>query len=345
LLNSSVYQNSSRFAIEYMNEDIKIAEKLVKEGPLSEASFQKIKLAYSGRFFSVGFEVRTLLYIGILLLSTGLGVLVYKNIDSIGHLAVILFIAAISFTCLGYCYMKRKPYSNEKVVSEKMLNDYILLLGCLTFVTFTGYLQYEYAVFGNFNGIAILLPAILFFALAYLVDHLGVLSMAITCLAAFVGITITPTELLQKNDFSSRDIIFSGLALGAFLLAIAAILSSRNIKKHFKFTYFNFGTHLLFVSCLAGMFCFDSWLLFFALLIALVSFSLWHANKDKSFYFLLFTVLYGYIGLTYLIFRILEKMPGSLSLSIAYIYVIGSSSMIILFLISTGKKFKKNAGI
>ena len=231
-----------------MTEDIPIAEKLNKDGTLSESGLQKIKSVYDGRFFSVGFELRTLLSAGIVLFSSGIGVLVYKNIDTIGHLVVILFIAAVSADCLGYCYMKRPPYSNEKVVSTKMLNDYILLLGCLTFVTFTVYLQYQYSVFGNMNGISMLLPAILFFALAYLFDHLGVLSLAITCLAAFVGITITPIQLLQKNDFSSENIIFSGLAIGALLLAAATILSNRNIKKHFKFTYFNFATHLLFVS-------------------------------------------------------------------------------------------------
>lgn len=328
-----------------MSEDIEIAEGLVKDGSLSEASFQKIKSEYSGRLFSVGFELRTLLYSGIILLSSGLGVLVYKNIDTIGHLAIILFIAAISSACLGYCYMKRLPYSNEKVASEKTLNDYILLLGCLTFITFAGYLQYQYAVFGTHHEISMLLPAILFFTLAYLFDHIGVLSMAITCLAAFVGITITPTELLQRNDFSSEYIIFSGLALGSVLVAAATILSSRNIKKHFKFTYFNFSTHLLFVSCLAGMFCLDSPLIFTVLLGILVGLSLGHANKDKSFYFLLFTVVYGYIGLTYLVFRGLMKIPNSGALSIAYLYMIGSSVLVILFLISTGKKYKKNASI
>lgn len=328
-----------------MSEDINIAEKLVKEGTLNEDSLLKIKSAYGGRLFSVGFELRTLLSVGILLLSSGLGVLVYKNIDSIGHLVVILFIAAVSFSCLGYCYMKRQPYSNEKVVSPKMLNDYILLLGCLTFVTFTGYLQYQYSVFGNMNGISMLLPAMLFFALAYLFDHLGVLSMAITCLAAFVGITITPTELLQKNDFRSEDIIFSGLALGAVLVTIAVVLSNKNIKKHFKFTYFNFATHLLFVSCLAGMFCLDAWLIFAALLSILFFFSLRHANKDKSFYFLLFTVLYGYIGLTDLVFRILFKLPSMFSIYAGFLYVISSSVLMILFLIFTGIKYKKNAAV
>lgn len=333
-------------SIANLSEDIHTAEKLLKEGTLSEDSFNKIKSVNAGQLFSVGFDLRTILYAGILLFSSGLGVLVYKNIESIGHLAVILFIAIVSFVCLGYCYVKRQPYSNEKVVSEKVLNDYVLLFGCLTFATFTGYLQYQYSVFGNYNGIAMLLPAILFFALAYFFDHIGVLSMAITCLAAFVGITITPIDLLQKNDFNSEDIIISGLALGALLIVAAVILSNRNIKKHFKFTYFNFATHLLFVSCLAGLFCLDSWLIFTILLGVIISFSLWHANKDRSFYFLLFTVLYGFVGLTYLVFRFfVVNIFRDSTMYIAFIYFIISSVLMILFLISSSKKYRKNVGV
>ena len=332
-----------------MEKDIEIADKLVKEGILGSESFEKIKSANDNNLFSVGFELRTLLSAGVLLLSSGLGVLVYKNIDTIGQLAVILFIAVVSFSCLGYCYIKRKPYSREKVNSPGVLYDYIMLLGCLTFATFTSYLQYQYSVFGSHNGIAMLLPAILFFALAYYVDHIGVLSLAITCLAAFVGIAITPIELLRNNDFRSYDIILSGLALGVGLSGAAIVLANMNIKKHFKFTYLNFATHLIFISCIAGILMKDSWPLFGLVLIALVCLSYWNAMRDKSFYYLFFTALYGYVGVGCLFFRCLfnlvKELPGEGAIYIGYIYCIGSSVFTILFLVRSNRKLKRNAGI
>ena len=35
--------------------------------------------------FSLNYELRTFLYLGITMLTGGLGVLIYQNIDSIGH--------------------------------------------------------------------------------------------------------------------------------------------------------------------------------------------------------------------------------------------------------------------
>ncbi|HTB08152.1 MAG TPA: DUF2157 domain-containing protein, partial [Bacteroidia bacterium] len=197
--------------------DKEIAASLLADNTISEASYKKIDVSRSSALFSLNFELKTLLYAGVLLLSSGLGVLIYKNIDSIGHMAIILFIAAISTGCFVYCIRKSIPYSNNKVESPGIMFDYTLLFGCLTFVSFVGYLQFQYTVFGNYDDLAALIPALVFFAAAYYFDHLGVLSMAITTFAAYIGIAITPLELLKNNDFSGDRLIYSGLVLGLFL--------------------------------------------------------------------------------------------------------------------------------
>lgn len=328
-----------------------IVEKLYKDGDITEQGYQKLNSAYSNRLFSVGIELRTILYAGILLLTSGLGILVYKNIDTIGHLAVISFIALVSAACFVYCYMKSFPYSNLKVKSPHTFSNYILLLGCLTFAIFMGYLQYQYSTFGLHNEIAFLIPAIIFFAAAYYFDNLGVLSMAITALAGFIGIAITPTELLSNNDFSSHSLILSGLGLGAFLVGAALLLNHKKIKAHFTFTYLNFAVHLLFVSCLAGMFAFDDWFLFTLLLVLFVFLVGRHAYKEKSFYYLLFTVIYGYIGVSYVFFRVFVKAVESIRdfdvilIYLVPMYFIGSSVYIVMFLRKTNKKFKPDADI
>ena len=51
---------------------------------------------------------------------------------------------------------------------------------------------------------------VLFFC-AYFFDHIGILSLAITNLAAWVGIVVTPAEILKSNDFNSVTIIYTGL--------------------------------------------------------------------------------------------------------------------------------------
>jgi hypothetical protein len=323
-------------------KDTSIAEKLFKEGSINEQSHQKISSFYANRLFSVGLEVRTILYLGILMLSTGLGILVYKNIDTIGHLAVLAFIALVSLGCFAYCYTKRQPYSNQKLASANMLTDYVLLLGCLSFATFMGYMQYQYSTFGPHNEIAFLIPAIIFFTVAYYFDHIGILSMAITALAGFAGIAITPTSVFH-NDFASRQIILTGLGLGGLLVAAGLYLDKRKIKSHFTFTYLNFAIHVLFISCIAGFAEFDFWILFILLMGVFVFFLVRYANKEKSFYFLFFAVIYGYIGASCLVMRSLIGINNSDSLILLIpFYFISSSVYVVYLLRQANRKYKQH---
>ena len=77
---------------------IPIFEQLHREGLLSEASLNKIRIDEGTRLFSIHWEVKTLLYIGVLLLTGGIGILIYKNIETIGHTVILALIGAV---CAG----------------------------------------------------------------------------------------------------------------------------------------------------------------------------------------------------------------------------------------------------
>ncbi|HYH14359.1 MAG TPA: DUF2157 domain-containing protein, partial [Flavisolibacter sp.] len=123
-------------------------EKLYTEGLISENSFQTIRARISTQLFSVHYELKTILYLGVLLLSTGLGILIYKNIDTIGHQVVICLIMLISAGSFTYCLKRKRPFSWNKVEAPNPFFDYVLLLGCLTFITLVGYTQVQYTIFG-----------------------------------------------------------------------------------------------------------------------------------------------------------------------------------------------------
>lgn len=313
------------------------------EGLLSQVSYKKIKERSHRNYVSVHWEIKTLLYLGVLLLSGGLGILVYKNIDSIGHQAILLFIALVCAACYFYCYKFKLPFSTGKVAAPNSFFDYILLLGCCTFITFIAYLQFRYNLFGNRYGLAGFFPMVVLFFSAYFFDHLGILSMAIVNLAAWLGITVTPLHLLESNDFNSTTIIFTGMTQGILLLFMAWITDVKGIKKHFEFTYANFGTHLTLISCLASMFHFsNTYLLWFLLLAAMVYFFYAKALKERSFYFILVTTIYAYTGISYVVIMLLDKI-GNFNLGLVYlgfIYFIGSAIGLVLFLINSNKKIK-----
>ena len=99
-----------------------------------------------------------MLYLGVLLLNLGLGVLIYENVDTIGHAALIAFIGALSAGCFAYAFRQRLPFSPGEVGSPTLYFDYILLLACLTLLIMEGYWQYQYDIFGERYGLATAIP-------------------------------------------------------------------------------------------------------------------------------------------------------------------------------------------
>src|ERR1700759_1276870 len=138
--------------------NLKTFEKLRNEGLISEESFLKIQSASSKKSLSVHWELRTILYLGVLMLTSGLGILVYKNIDTIGHEAVLIFIALLSLSGFFYCFKKKYPFSIHKVEPPDSFFDYALLLACLCFIIFIGYWQYQYNIFGDRFGLVTFIP-------------------------------------------------------------------------------------------------------------------------------------------------------------------------------------------
>ncbi|MFT3937095.1 MAG: DUF2157 domain-containing protein [Chitinophagaceae bacterium] len=323
--------------------DSTLFEKLHAENLISNESLLKVKEAERHKLFSLHWELRTIPYLGVLLLTGGLGVLIYKNIDTIGHTAIVLFIAAVSLSSFVYCFKTAHLFHSGKVAAPNPFFDYILLLACLSFVTLIGYVQYQYHLFGNRYGLATFIPMLVLFASAYYFDHLGILSLAITSLCAWAGITVTPTRILEDNDFNNNNIIITGLVLGAGLLALAFATKLKAFKPHFTFTYTNFGMHIIFISTLAGMFNFTSIYFLWFLLLAAISFYFYRqALQQKSFYILLITTLYAFIGLSYVVVRLLfytlNADMGGVYLTL--MYFIAAGICLILFLIKMNRKIK-----
>lgn len=323
--------------------NLPLLHQLHSEGLLSNASLQKAKSQSTSKLFSLHWELKTILYLGIMLLSGGIGILVYKNIDSIGHTAILFFIALVCAGSFFYCFKYKLPFSAQRVQSPNAFFDYVLLLGCLMFITFIAYFQYQYNVFGNRFGLAAFFPMLVLFFSAYYFDHLGILSLAITNLTAWLGITVTPLRILQSNDFNSSTLIFTGVLLGALLMALAIVTTKRDYKKHFTFTYTNFGMHILFISILAGMFYFDAVFILWFLFLAVAAFYFYtKVIADKSFYILLICTLYAYTGISYVVIRLLSYI-SNLDLAAVYlgfIYFIASGTILVLFLMRTNKKMK-----
>ncbi|WP_316841021.1 DUF2157 domain-containing protein [Pedobacter gandavensis] len=316
---------------------------LKENGTISAESFEKLTEKQRSPLFSLHWELKTLLYLGVMMLSTGLGILIYKNIDTIGHQAILAFIAAICGGCFYYCFKHKKPFSRELLKAPSVLFDYLLLLGCLSFLTFTGYLQFQYQVFGTNYGLATFIPMLVLFYVAYEFDHLGILSIAITNLAVWMGVSITPNRLLSTGNFDNNTLIYTYLLLGAVLILAAFLTEHFNFKKHFRFSYLHFGVHISFIALLFAYFNhYESKLAFLWLLIlfALAFYLYLDALRHKSFYFMLLVIFYSYIAVSILVFRLMDTMNNIGGMYLLCLYFIVSATALILRIVRLNKQMK-----
>ena len=319
-----------------------IFEDFHKKGLISDESLENIRKKNLTALFTIHWELKILLYLSVTILSTGLGILVYKNIDTIGHQAVLAAIGLISIACFTWSYRNKLPFSTKKVESPDSFSDYVLLLGALSFLSFVGYLQFQLEVFGTRYGLATFIPMLFLFFTAYYFDHLGLLFLAIANLAIWMGVSVTPKDLLESRDFNNLTIIYTYLNLGLLLLAMALASRRYLFKKHFSFTYHHFGIHLTFIALISGYFhhTFYPALTWFIAITIVAGFIHQRAFKDKSFYFVLLTVLYAYIGLCGLVSRTLNLLNNNAAIYLIILYFIVSGLGLILTLISLNKRMK-----
>lgn len=322
--------------------------KMYEDGLLDDGALASIEGHENHAPISVYRDLLVVLYAGIFLLTTGVGIIIYKNIDSIGHTAIIVALAVSCTACFYYCLHRSKGFGWGKVRSPNVLFDYVVLLGCLLFLILIGYLQSQYELFGNRWGMATFVPMVLLLIAAYNFDHIGILNMAITNLAAWIGITITPLRLLKNNDFNSHSIIYSGVALGIILIAVGILSAKLNIKSHFSFTYKNFGYHLFFVAAIAALIVLATvYFMLFLLLLAAGLYLYKQAMKDKSIYLLVVTLLYLYAAISYVVIKnvLFPDRLGIAGIYLVLLYFIGSAIGLVIFIIRSHKILKQDAGL
>ncbi len=313
------------------------AQRLTEKGIITEEESVRIGTRLANTFFSILPELQALLYAAVLLFTSGCGMLIYLHIDAIGHLSIIAGIFIVQLICYGIAFRQSPGFANDEVPSVNVITEYLVLAGAILVGSFVGYIQYQYTVFGNLYWLATLIPTLIWFATAYYFDHKGILSMAITGLAAVVGFSSSPQSMLN-NDFSSDQFLaISSILLGMSLVAISHLADRKGIKTHFSFTYRHFALHFIALPCLANMLHDNFWIYLIVLAPAMYYFYR-QAYHDKSVLFLFFTLFYSYIALNIQLGRLLANTD--LAMALVYLMPFYFGGSIALF-IRVLKSFKK----
>jgi hypothetical protein len=182
-----------------------------------------------------------------------------------------------------------------------------------------------------------LVTAFIFFVTAYRFDHLGVLSLGITAWASFWGLSTSPQKWYSGEFFDESNLHIIAMIFGAIMILIALGLERKGIKKHFTFTYVNVDILIYLVGALAGMAMNEnSYFGFLLLLYAGCAFAVYYANASKSFLFLIYAFLFGYIGTTFFLADVV--LEDTLVWSM---YLIASCGGVIYFIVRYRNFFKR----
>ena len=284
-----------------------------------------------GEPFSLFLELNILLYAGVLAFVAGLGWTVSTWSQQLGDVLVLTGLSVILVACFWYCFSRAPAWSPAETATPSPVFDYVLYLGSLVWSIELGYVENRFHVLGEWD-LYLLATAALFFLLAYRFDNRFVLSLALSSLAGWFGLTISHWSGHQDATYRESAILY------CLLVGVGgAILQRRGLKPHFLGTYLNIVANVLFWALLSGVFDRERYgLWFLALLIACGASLAWGLMR-RQFAFVAYAAVYGYVGVSSLFLRSVNDETAVLS------YFVISGIIMLLVLVQIGRRFGRHA--
>jgi hypothetical protein len=209
----------------------------------------------------------------------------------------------------------------------------VLYLGCLVFGLELGYLEFRFRFLQASWDHYLLVSAIVYFVLAYRFDNRFVLSLALSTLAGWFGLRFGMHLSLLGPVFGPGSLRPYALAYGSFVAIAGTALHKAGVKKHFLETYLHVAANVLFIAVLSGVFdsAHEWWYL--TTLLGLAGLAIAQGVRLKRFAFVVYGVVYGYIGISE------RLMRGINSITVGLAYVSVSATVVIVLLVMLARRF------
>ena len=315
-----------------MNPDVVRAIASLKAGDVLSAEQAAFfdRVARRG-LVSVRFEIRTLLYVGVLLLTSGVGVLIALHQEEIGPPAIAAGIALAAAGSLIWVARRAAPFSWGEVPSPSVAFDYVLLLGLLLVAADLAYVEVEFTVLGPRWAYHLLIVGVLYLLAAYRWDSRTALGLALASLAAWRGLSVSLVPAMIGPGVAA-DLRASAIVLGALYVG-AAVLSVRLARKpHFEEVFASTGLLLLLGGLLSGVLddrqAWSAWLV--AVLLTAGGVMAVAFRLGRSLYFAVALVA-AYIALVRLLFEPFRYGRHADSIPLLLAALLGSAGLAVIF--------------
>ena len=178
--------------------------------------------------------------------------------------------------------------------------DYLLYLGCLAFATLLGYIESRFHLLQQRWDAYLLASAVVYFALAYRFDNRFVLSLALSTLAGWFGVRLSSWDVLPATMRQAA------VVYGALVAALGIASRRYGVKAHFLDAYLHVGATAAFLALTSGATERDGewWL---AALLAASSVAVAFGIRSRRFAFVVYGMVYGYVGISV---QVLRRLHG-----------------------------------
>jgi len=304
-------------------------EQWKEQGKISPDQCAHLASLTRGEPFSLFLELNVLLYAAVLAFVAGLGWTVSTWSAQLGDVLVLTVLSTILTACFWYCFSRAPAWSPAEAPAPRPMFDYVLYLGSLVWSIELTYLESRFHVLSGQWDLYLLATAGLFFFLAYRFDSRFVLSLALSSLAGWFGLSISHWSVAQDPATYRRYALLYSLLVGGG----GALLQRRGLKPHFFGTYLNIVANVLFWALLSGVFereGYGVWVL--ALFIACAASLAWGLAR-RQFAFVAYAAVYGYVGVSSLFLRGVTDETAVLS------YFVVSGVAMLVLLVQIGRRF------
>jgi len=307
-------------------------EQWKEQGKISPEQQAHLAGLSRGEPFSLFLELNVLLYAGVLAFVAGLGWTVSTWSQQLGDVLVLTVLSTILAASFWYCFSRAPAWSPAETPAPSPIFDYVLYLGSLIWSLELAYVENRFHVLSGQLDLYLLASAGLFFFLAYCFDNRLVLSLGLSSLAGWFGLTISHWSAHQDAAYREYALLY------CLLVGVGgALLQRRGLKPHFFGTYLNIVANVLFWALLSGVFNRQGYgLWFLALLIACGASVVWGLAR-RQFAFVAYAAVYGYVGVSSLFLRVVSDESSVLS------YFVVSGVAMLVVLVQIGRRFGRKA--
>jgi hypothetical protein len=177
------------------------------------------------------------LYLGVVTIVGGAGLLLAARAGDLGPLALALVIGLAALACLAWVARQAPPFTRGVAPAPGFALDYVLLLGALLAAADLAFVEVRFTPLGPRWSWHLLVVAVGFGALAVRYDSRPLFGLALANLAAWRGVAVLTTEqALLPWAFAGADVAVraNAIACGGLFIGLGAWLLRARLKPHFE---------------------------------------------------------------------------------------------------------------